>query len=181
MTKSPKHVLATLLLLGGLLCHSSGAFGQLKRPCAQYLGDSIAAGLLGKTPTTVDKDGQYAKHPDQEIFLCHWGANFPPHVAGAPPIYATLELQVAHHGSAASLKQSMLPWPKGPQITLEKIPELGAEGTFFQDSRRNVAIVIGSKGLKVFNISVDMGLVKSLPADIRSKLIQAGKTAHSSL
>jgi hypothetical protein len=88
---------------------------------------------------------------------------------------------VTQHASAASLKQAMLPWPTGPQIKLEKIPDFGPEGVFFQDSGRNVALVIGNKGLKVFSISVDMGLVKALPADIRSKLMQAGKTAMSTL
>lgn len=176
-----KSSLATLTLLCGLMLCGSAAFGQVKRPCSQYLSDSASAGILGKAATTADKDGQYSREKDQESLFCHWGAKFPPHVPGAPEIYAQLDLQVTQHASAISLKQAMLPWPTGPKIKLEKIPEFGPAGVFFQDSGRNVAMVIGNKGLKVFSISVDMGLVKALPSDVRSKLVQAGKTAMSTL
>jgi hypothetical protein len=176
-----KNLLAALMLLCVLMLCGSAAFGQVKRPCSQYLSDSASASLLGKAATTVNKDGQYSRDKDQESLFCHWGTKFPPHVPGAPEIYAQVDLQVAQHASAASLKQAMLPWPTGPKIKLEKISEFGPEGVFFQDSGRNVAMVMGNKGLKVFSISVDMGLVKALPADVRSKLMQAGKTALSTL
>lgn len=176
-----KKVLAALATICGLVFCCSAAFGQVKRPCAQYLNDSAAAGLLGKVPTTVDKDGQYSRDKDRETLYCQWGAKFPPHVTGAPEIYAQLDVQIAQNASAAALKQAMLPWPTGAQIKLEKIPDFGSEGVFFQDSGRNVALVMGNKGLKTFSISVDMGLVKALPADVRAKLMQAGRTALSTL
>lgn len=181
MTTSRRSILSTLLLLCSLLIHSSGVLAQVKRPCAQYLGDSAVAGLLGKPATIVDREGQHSRDGGEETFLCQWGTNFPPHVPGAPDITVMLVLQITQHSSAESIKRAMLPWPKGPKIKLEKIPEYGAEGVFFQDSGRNVAIVMGSKGLKVFNLSLDMGLVKPLPADIRSQLMRAAKPILSSL
>jgi hypothetical protein len=181
MPASFKRILATLLLLSGFLSFGDHAHAQAKRSCAQYLGDSAVAGLLGKPATIVDREGQHYKQGGVETFACQWGTNFPPHVVGAPQITVMLELQFAQHSSSESIKQTMLPWPTGPKIKLEKVAEYGPEGVYFQDSARNVAILVGSKGLKVFVISLDMGLVKPLPADIRSQLMRAAKPVLLSL
>lgn len=181
MTASQRRIFITLLLLEGLLFHSSGALAQVKRPCAQYLSDPVVAGLLGKPATIVDREGQHSRQSGEETHFCQWQTDLPPHVTGAPVVAVRVELQVSQYSSAESIKRAMLPWPKGTKIKLERVPEYGSEGVFFQDGTRNVAIVMGSKGLKVFTLSLDMSLVKPLPADIRSQLMQAAKPVLSSL